>query len=90
MSGARFPRRRSFQEHETSDNAQYFIRASKCENVTMKKKLRVVQRKNEKQRNIKKQEKKEIKDTYTHTYTLSLFSIATSTNIYTHTQNTCY
>ena len=88
MSGARFPRRRSFQEHETSDNAQYFIRASKCQNVTMKKKLRVVQRKNEKQRNIKKTgEERNQRHLHAHIYSLPFLYCNFYKYIYTHTKH---
>ena len=88
MSGARFPRRRSFQEHEPSDNAQYFIRASKCQNVTMKKKLRVVQRKNEKQRNIKKTgEERNQRHLHAHIYSLPFLYCNFYKYIYTHTKH---
>ena len=86
MSGARFPRRRSFQEHETSDNAQYFIRASKMsKNLDDEKKLRVVQRKNEKQRNIKKNRRRKKSKTPTRTHILSPFSLLQLLQIYIHT-----
>ena len=75
MSGARFPRRRSFQEHETSDNAQYFIRA---QNVTMVFAC-AVQRKKNRRRNQRSLQ--------AHIYSLP-FLLLQLLQIYIHTHKT--